>query len=289
MSVEIYRAHVLNLYDNDNLNHFSIAPGLGSVVMEHKNINDNTAYPIEFPLLTTGDINVADKMADNEQKVLAEEVRAVDAESALQSAVDTNRLDFESADLVLSNDIASEVSRSTNRDDLTDANLAAESLARQSADNVLQSNLDSEVARAQGAESAINTTLSDYQIANDAKVDADILELSNYQSSNDLKLDNHVANYDAYVVSNDARSSQIEADVAQNASDASTAVSDEEAARIAAIDNLQTQINNLIANTDATALNSLAEIVADYQNIDAAVISRLDSIEQTLVELINQH
>jgi len=289
MATSVYRAHVLNLYDNDDLNHFTISPTLGNVVMGYQNINDATPYPVEFPVLTTGDINVADKMADNESKVLAEEVRALDAEAVLQTAVDTNRTDFEAADLVLTNDLNAEVSRSTNRDDLTDANLAAETLARQSADNVLQSNLDSESARAQGAESAINTALSDYQIANDAKVDADIAELASYKSSNDLKLDTHVANYDAYVLSNDARSTQIEADAAQSNADHSQAVADEQTAREAAIANLQTQINNLIANTDATALNSLAEIVADYQSIDNAVISRLDSIEATLTELVNQH
>lgn len=289
MSTTVYHAHVLNLYDNDDLNHFSIAPGLGSVVMEHKNINDNTAYPIEFPVLTTGDINVADKMFDNEQKVLDEQVRAVDAETLLQASVDSNRLDFEAEDLVLSNALSDEVLRSTTRDDLTDANVGAETLNRQNADNVLQGHIDSEVARAQGAESSISTTLSDYQMANDAKVDADIAELAAYVSSNDLKLDNHVANYDAYVLSNDARSAQIEAAASQSNTDNSQAVSDEGDARIAAIANLQTQINNLIANTDATALNSLAEIVADYQNIDNAVISRLDSIEATLQELINQH
>ncbi len=289
MSVSVYRAHVLNLYDNDDLNHFSIAPGLGSVVMEHKNINDNTAYPIEFPVLTTGDINVADKMFDNEQKVLDEQVRAQDAETLLQASVDSNRADFEAADIVLTDDLAAEVLRSTTRDNTTDANVAAETLNRQNADNVLQSNIDSEVARAQGAETAVSTALSDYQIANDVKLDDDIAALASYQSSNDLKLDNHVANYDAYVLSNDARSTQIEADAAQSNTDNSQAVSDEEAARIAAIDNLQTQINNLIANTDATALNSLAEIVADYQNIDSAVISRLDSIEATLQELVETH
>ena len=258
--------------------------------MEHKNINDNTAYPIEFPVLTTGDVNVADKMLDNEQKVLTEQVRAQDAEAALQASVDSNRADFEAEDLALSNALSDEVLRSTTRDDLTDANVGAETLNRQNADNVLQGHIDSEVARAQGAESAVSTALSNYEIANDAKVNADIAELAAYVSSNDAKLDNHVANYDAYVLSNDARSLlKLKRMLSQSNADNSQAVSDEETARIAAIANLQTQINNLIANTDATALNSLAEIVADYQNIDTAVISRLDSIEATLTELVNQH
>ena len=42
---------------------------------------------------------------------------------------------------------------------------------------------------------------------------------------------------------------------------------------------LQTQISNLLSNTDSVALNSLAEIVADYNSLGVTSGSRFDAIE----------
>lgn len=47
--------------------------------------------------------------------------------------------------------------------------------------------------------------------------------------------------------------------------------------RINAIANLQTQITNLLSNTDETALNSLAELVADYTANGANITSNLNA------------
>ena len=65
-----------------------------------------------------------------------------------------------------------------------------------------------------------------------------------------------------------------------------------ETARAQQIENdLQQQITSLLDNTDATALNSLAELVADYSNGSGvntalqAALARIDQLEATVAAL----
>jgi hypothetical protein len=68
-----------------------------------------------------------------------------------------------------------------------------------------------------------------------------------------------------------------------------------ETARAQQIENdLQQQISSLLQNTDATALNSLAELVADYSQNGSgitaalqAVVDRINQLEQTVAALQN--
>ena len=68
-----------------------------------------------------------------------------------------------------------------------------------------------------------------------------------------------------------------------------------ETARATQIENdLQQQITNLLANTDATALNSLAELVADYSANGSGAntalqtaLARIDQLEATVAALQN--
>ena len=68
-----------------------------------------------------------------------------------------------------------------------------------------------------------------------------------------------------------------------------------EMARAQQIENeLQQQITSLLANTDATALNSLAELVADYSANGSGVntalqaaLARIDQLEATVAALQN--
>lgn len=57
----------------------------------------------------------------------------------------------------------------------------------------------------------------------------------------------------------------------------STDISDEASARATADASLQTQIDNILSNTDATALNSLAEIVTEFQSVDGTLTGLINS------------
>ena len=57
----------------------------------------------------------------------------------------------------------------------------------------------------------------------------------------------------------------------------STDISDEASARATADASLQTQIDSILSNTDATALNSLAEIVTEFQSVDGTLTGLISS------------
>ena len=57
----------------------------------------------------------------------------------------------------------------------------------------------------------------------------------------------------------------------------SSDISDESSARATADASLQTQIDNILSNTDATALNSLAEIVTEFQSVDGTLTGLINS------------
>ena len=83
-----------------------------------------------------------------------------------------------------------------------------------------------------------------------------------------------------------------DAAIAQEATDRAAAVAAEAAARAAAITGVQGQISSILSNTDATALNSLSEIVSAFQGADqtltdnvAGLLVRLQAVEAAINEL----
>lgn len=60
-------------------------------------------------------------------------------------------------------------------------------------------------------------------------------------------------------------------------SDLRKLIADEATARVSADNGLQTQIDNLLSNTDSAALNSLAEIVAEFQQVDSGLTGLINS------------
>ena len=69
----------------------------------------------------------------------------------------------------------------------------------------------------------------------------------------------------------------------------SSDISDESTARASADASLQSQIDSILSNTDATALNSLAEIVTEFQSVDGTLTglissngSRITSLESSV-------
>jgi hypothetical protein len=128
-----------------------------------------------------------------------------------------------------------------------------------------------EQTRALAAESAIITTIDGLNTsvaAAIAALDTEVTNNYNTQQSDDAAvntaltslLTNTAANLLTETNARIAAGATLTADVATNA----TAIADEETRATAAETGLQSQITNLLSNTDGTALNSLAELVADY-------------------------
>ena len=292
-----YKSHILNLYSDESTDqkHFQLQP-LGdklSVSYKYGAGATLTNVPIHMDLLELQDgvssVNVVSKMNLNAQAVVDENVRARGIEAGLQSGLDSeiaraggveaqlqSDLDAEElarqqADTNFSNSLAQEVSDRQGADTTLTNNLTFEVNRSTAAEGVLTTNLNAEITLARSEESRIEGLHTAYVSSNDTKLDAQILKEGNYETSNDAKVDGVIA------------------DLAQEVSDRSSAVSAEQTARVASIANLQSQIDFVISNTDPAALDSLTEIVARFTADGLTYASRLDSIESTLQALVNQH
>jgi len=297
MATVDYKANILNLYSDESTDqkHFQLQP-LGdklSVSYKYGAGATLTNVPIHMDLLELQDglvsVNVVSKMNLNatnianeisralakeaviDSDVLAEIARAGGVEAQLQSDLDAEELARQQADTNFSNSLAQEVSDRQGADTTLTNNLTFEVNRAQSAEGVLTTNLNAEITLARANEQQVASDLADYETSNDTKLDAQILKEGNYETSNDTKVDGVIA------------------DLAQEVSDRSSAVSAEQTARANAVANLQSQIDFVISNTDPVALDSLTEIVAKFNQDGATYASRLDSIEATLTALVNQH
>jgi len=192
--------------------------------------------------------------------------------------------------------------------------LAVELLARAAADTVLQQNIDDEESRAVAAETAnaalvgteatraqakeaqIEATHNAYVASNDAALASEISRAQAAESKNasDIKTN-------ATAITNEStRAQNAESVLQQNIDDEETArlagisavqdsVNEEKTRAQASEASLQSQISNLLSNTDAVALNSLAEIVAAYGNADNALDARISQLEQQVAALLSFH
>jgi hypothetical protein len=135
---------------------------------------------------------------------------------------------------------------------------AAEATARASADTILSNSIAAEISRASTAEVAV-----------DVKVDSE-------------------------TQSRIAADGVVQANLDAEAAARVSAVASEAQSRAADVSALQSQISNLLANTDAVALNSLAELVAAYEAGDsslavqaAGILTRLAAAEAVINDLVN--
>jgi exonuclease VII small subunit len=85
-----------------------------------------------------------------------------------------------------------------------------------------------------------------------------------------------------------ANKSYVDSQIALEASTRAAADTAEASARAAADNALQLQINNILNNTDATALNSLAEIVTAFQQADSNLNQAITNISNGSTLALNQ-
>ena len=198
--------------------------------------------------------------------------------------------------------------------DVNASGLAAELIARAAQDTVLDGKITQEVAdRTCGdsanatligtetanrvaADSAISATHTAYVTSNDAAVAAVIATQTANKASADSGIATNAAGLAQELLDRAAADTVIDGKVtveqtARIAGDAGlqNSLDAEIAAARAAEAGLQTQITNLLANTDQVALNSLAEIVQDYQNVDAGHVARIATLEQQVAALLEFH
>ncbi|HSG50701.1 MAG TPA: hypothetical protein VLA40_01240, partial [Rheinheimera sp.] len=204
------------------------------------------------------------------------------ADVLLDSAIKSVESAYIAADLTHSNDILTLQGRMTTAEgeiDTLQADLTQEIADRAAGDAALstslQAEIDARVIAVQGAK--------DYADAQDALLIGDVTVDGSLGNTVTDRIATALASANAYTDTAEA-----DAVTAANAyTDAqvlatNTDLSTETAARIAGDDNLQTQINNILSNTDPAVIDSFTEVVAAFQAADST-LNGLISANQTAI------
>lgn len=288
-----YKSHELNLFSNDDNHKFKIKDnksnnsGFGAnqncAFISYNDVaTGNSSHPIVIDALHYnfgGPVGVAWKFSVVDIAMADEVARASGVEEVLRSDVDDHYSEFSGAisdesvramavELGLTNDLASEISN------------------RQTAVYNANAAITAEASSARAAELILTNAVAQLNI--DVPAEAKIARAA------ELKLTQNLAaeiktRADAGVAEASARISADEkhtADIAALSSGSSAAIQFEKTRAETEEGKLQSQISSLLANTDATALNSLAELVADYSQNNTTLQSRVTYLEGVIAELV---
>lgn len=222
--------------------------------------------------------------------------------------------DRETGDSTLQSNLDAEESAREAADSTLQSNIDAEAATRLAADNDLQDAIDQEVSDREAAVSAEQSAREAADAALDARLD--VLETDPVTQS---YVDGEVSDLQSQINALDSSSSgavaaeQAAREAADNALDArldtlegadtvegsvakaekdakdhaDSIVAAEQSAREAADTSLQNQINDILANTDPAALDSLSEIVSAFQAADSDLTDAITSVLGTHTSELN--
>lgn len=222
--------------------------------------------------------------------------------------------DREAGDSTLQSNLDAEESAREAADSTLQSNIDAEAATRLAADNDLQAAIDQEVSDREAAVSAEQSARESADSALDARldileadpttktyVDGEVFDLQSQidalgsSSAGDLAAE--TAARESADNALDARldtlegADTVEGSVAKAEKDAKdhadSIVATEQAAREAADTSLQNQINDILANTDPAALDSLSEIVTAFQQADSDLTDAITSVLGTHTSELN--
>ena len=207
---------------------------------------------------------LAQEVKDRDAAILVESNRASGVESQLQSDLNAEVSRATQVDNNFATALAQEVSARSSADNTNAGNITFESNRAQAAEGVLQSNLDAEVSRAQAAEQS-----NAGDIAN---------EVSRAQAAESVLQ----SNLDAVTAADSARFDAVELSVSNLETKHNTELATEVNERTLAVNNLQSQITNILSNIDPASLDSLTEIVDKFNQDGLEYVSRLHALESRL-------
>ena len=210
---------------------------------------------------------LAQEIVDRDAAILVESNRALGVEGKLQTDLDAEAADRKQADSNFAVSLAQEVSDRAAGDTSNANNLTFEINRAVAAEGVVQSNLNVEVSRAQAAE-----------VANANAIAGEQKRASDEEARIESKLDGITAadstRFDAVELSVSTLESKHDGELATEVND-----------RTLAFNNLQSQITNILSNSDPAALDSLSEIVSKFNLDGLSYATRLTDLESRLNEL----
>lgn len=269
------KANRLRLYDeqdNQKITSLSVEGNVAFFSMYKEGINgmphERTFYPVVMAKLQVdgiGDVRTyaEERKAQNDAtdvKLTAETANRVAGDSALDAKITQESVARAAADSANATLIGNEQS------------------ARISGDQALQAQYEARVVSVDASLAAESKSRADADNALDAKITSETSARAAFDNSLQLSIDGLTAG------ASTEQAARISADETLD-----NKIAAETTARVSDVSNLQNQITNILSNTDAVALNSLAEIVADYQSVDAGHVARLNLLEQQVAQLLEFH
>ena len=226
-------------------------------------------------------VYISDWLWQDRQTIAAEQARALAAESVLRADTKT-KYDLNAAS------ISQEVTRATVADAKHTTDIAAEILAREQADLYLNASLIQEAGARQAADTALSSLVATnkgvydaYVVSNDSAVEGVHIRVSEYHMNYNQRFANLDASIQGLGSDLDGRLYIAE----QNITATQNTVMEESGRAQTVEAQLQSQISSLLSNTDAVALNSLAELVADYRVNGSGVSSSVSALADRVLFL----
>ena len=298
----LYTTKSINLYASSNLK-LTLqvkSDGTGSLLL--LDTITNLSKDILIPKLKVGDgLTVFELISANTARIIAEGVRAVDAEHVLDTRVvtETNQRRTERdiilskiADLVASVEAVNLLYKGVTDSDrlavtnfalLINSQMSGEIARAVQREEQLALSVDVESARANLAEANIRSdleTLSNRQIADDALVQSSVSAESMRAVAAESVLQTSINQVHSDFFSESRRTMMYESFLTALATSADVKADTEKVRALAAEKVLTDKFLSILSNVDATALNSLVEIVANFSSVDAGHTTRLTNIEK---------
>lgn len=230
-------------------------------------------------------VYISDWLTQDRQTIAAEQSRALAAEAVLQADTKSKY------ELNLAS-INQEVSRASFADSKHALDIATEILARQQADSQLTNALTLEQSARESGFTALSSLISENQSYNVAQLASAVSDQDEINAGNNgafaevqQAIRNEEGDRKLAVAAESKARQDADALISVNISHTQNMVMVESGRAQTVEAQLQSQISSLLSNTDAVALNSLAELVTDYRVNGGVYQSSLSTLTDRVVFL----
>ena len=283
MSVVNYKANELNLFHSEGYQFKIREVKSGNPEMppcfslDTSNSEGAGSYGVYFPQAYVptmyGVRSVGAQLGTHEYKL-----------GSLENAINNEASARQAGDEKSASDLSSAVAVLNQMDNGLFATLSIIDSQYKDADFKLNNSLDLESKRAQASELVLSNNLSQANI----NINAEVKRAGDAEAKIIADLSKEIS--DRKVADESESKARAEADSKHSSDIAScvASVSAESKRASEAEAGLQNQISNILSNTDAVALNSLAELVADYRNNGSSLQARVVYLEGCVASLLNK-
>ena len=302
------RSKALNVFSADESKSARIEIATSASGDELVIAHDDGLLPVYIPgalvvLDGVDKINVAGKLSAVSSSVVTEKDRAIAAEGQLSTAVSAEASRAEAAEGALTTAVSNEVARAQSAESSNASALASETAARITAVQTITNGLADELTARSAADGVHTSAIASNAAAIAAETSARDLALTdlNFVITNNKAEHYGVTNGLSTALNNEnvralaaegLLQSRIDNEVAARgsaittaATNAATNLSAEQTRAEGVESGLQAQISSILSNTDAVALNSLAELVTEFTQNGSTIASSVTA-ETTRAEAI---